>query len=86
MREREQLCTYFVAKFLPLLQEAKDIGDEFLALEKFVNLNYLVSSHPVQKRLCCFHQDAAALVAHPDQCRRICTVCPVTLKPCMSRL
>ena len=23
-------------------QEAKDIGDEFLALEKFVNLNYLV--------------------------------------------
>ena len=28
---------------LPDLQEAKDIGDEFLALEKFVNLNYLVS-------------------------------------------
>ena len=26
------------------LQEAKDIGDEFLALEKFVNLNYLVYS------------------------------------------
>lgn len=25
-------------------QEAKDIGDEFLALEKFVNLNYLVGS------------------------------------------
>ena len=25
-----------------LLQEAKLIGDEFLALEKFVNLNYLV--------------------------------------------
>lgn len=28
----------------PILQEAKDIGDEFLALEKFVNLNYLVST------------------------------------------
>lgn len=25
------------------LQEAKRIGDEFLALEKYVNLNYLVS-------------------------------------------
>ena len=27
-----------------ILQEAKDIGDEFLALEKYVNLNYLVST------------------------------------------
>jgi hypothetical protein len=26
-----------------LVQEAKEIGDEFLALEKYVNLNYLVS-------------------------------------------
>ena len=26
----------------PLLQEAKKIGDSFLALEKYVNLNYLV--------------------------------------------
>ena len=26
------------------LQEAKKIGDEFLALEKYVNLNYLVRS------------------------------------------
>ena len=25
-----------------VLQEAKEIGDEFLALEKYVNLNYLV--------------------------------------------
>ena len=25
------------------VQEAKRIGDEFLALEKYVNLNYLVS-------------------------------------------
>ena len=25
------------------MQEAKKIGDEFLALEKYVNLNYLVS-------------------------------------------
>ena len=24
------------------MQEAKEIGDEFLALEKYVNLNYLV--------------------------------------------
>ena len=28
------------------LQEAKDVGDEFLALEKFVNLNYLVGTLP----------------------------------------
>ena len=26
------------------MQEAKDVGDEFLALEKFVNLNYMVST------------------------------------------
>ena len=29
------------------LQEAKDVGDEFLALEKFVNLNYLVRTLPL---------------------------------------
>lgn len=28
----------------PCIQEAKTVGDEFLALEKYVNLNYLVSS------------------------------------------
>ena len=35
--------------FLPAahaLQEAKRIGDDFLALEKFVNLNYLVRRLP----------------------------------------
>lgn len=38
---------YINAAELPLFdaraQEAKRIGDEFLALEKYVNLNYLVS-------------------------------------------
>lgn len=29
------------------MQEAKEIGDDFLALEKYVNLNYLVSLTPV---------------------------------------
>lgn len=28
------------------MQEAKDVGDEFLALEKFVNLNYMVRIIP----------------------------------------
>lgn len=27
------------------LQEAKEIGDDFLALEKYVNLNYLVGGY-----------------------------------------
>ena len=30
------------AHVLSAMQEAKDVGDEFLALEKFVNLNYMV--------------------------------------------
>ena len=28
------------------VQEAKKIGDEYLSLEKYVNLNYLVSTLP----------------------------------------
>jgi hypothetical protein len=31
-----------------VLQEAKTIGDEFLALEKYVNLNYMVSEVPLK--------------------------------------
>ena len=42
---------------VPDPQEAKDIGDEFLALEKFVNLNYLVRvlrlSTSIPSRLAC---------------------------------
>jgi len=30
-----------------LLQEAHRIGDEYLALEKFVNLNYMVGRHDI---------------------------------------
>lgn len=31
-----------MAKNIVNVQEAKKVGDEFLALEKYVNLNYLV--------------------------------------------
>jgi len=30
-----------------LAQEAQKLGDEYLALEKFVNLNYMVSPQPM---------------------------------------
>ena len=33
----------YTAKLMPILQEAQALGDEFLSLEKYVNLNYLVS-------------------------------------------
>lgn len=52
---------------VPDLQEAKDIGDEFLALEKFVNLNYLVriswlpTSHPQRMKRCTWLWKASAL-------------------------
>ena len=50
---------------VPDLQEAKDIGDEFLALEKFVNLNYLVRiptlyGNPPKRIACCSHVDKAS--------------------------
>ena len=40
---RHDFCCVHI---LSALQEAKDVGDEFLALEKFVNLNYMVRPSP----------------------------------------
>ena len=37
---------YDVTYLLPLVQEAQRLGDEFLSLEKYVNLNYLVRPFP----------------------------------------
>lgn len=58
------------------MQEAKEIGDEFLALEKYVNLNYLVSIANPKNFICILC--TRCMPSLPPNILRACQRCPAT--------
>lgn len=54
-----------------LMREAKRIGDEFLALEKYVNLNYLVGGRAGRNACTDWGHSMAAGQARQGSCRRL---------------